>query len=707
MTRLRDGPAASRPHDHPARSRSRWSAEPPEADVAEGEAIVVTATRRESSPFESPASAVVLRERVFLGERQARSVPEALAAEPGIMLQKTAVGQSSPYMRGFTGFRTLLLVDGVRFNNSVLREGPNQYWGLIDALTVERIELVGGPSSVLYGSDAIGGTVNTILRSSAPPGDEPWAVRFYGRAATAEQSYAGRAEVRGAFGDVSVSAGITGREFGDQWGGADLGELPNTGYDETFGDLRVEAAATPELDLVFGWQSARQNDVPRTHSTMFGKSWEGTTVGSDRQRDHDQARDFLYGRGIYTPGGSWLDRAELTLSWQRMDEEQDRIRSSGRRDIAGFEVHALGISAQGQSDTSIGVITAGVEWYHDTVTSYRRRIETDGTRREYVQGPVGDDSTYDLVGVYAQDEIPAADWLDILLGVRFNYAAASSDRVQDPVTGEEISLSDDWTRFVGNVRFVARPHPLWRIFGGVSQGFRAPNLSDLTRFDSARSGEVEVPSPDLEPEDYLTFELGFRTRQDLWSLSLTAHRTQMVDLITRYPTGEEIDGERVVRKANVGDGWSHGVEARADVRLGQGFTTYGGFALLDGEADVYPTAEQQKTREPLSRLAPPQGFLGIRWDYVDGKASYWVDAEGRFAGKAGRLSTRDEDDTQRIPPGGTPGYAVLHLRGGITFEPGMSVTLGIENVFDTDYRIHGSGTNMPGRNAILSVDLTF
>jgi hemoglobin/transferrin/lactoferrin receptor protein len=83
------------------------------------------------------------------------------------MLQKTSYGQGSPFLRGFTGFRTLLMVDGVRLNNAVFREGPNQYWNTVDPWSVDRYEVVLGPASVLYGSDAVGGAVNALTLDSA------------------------------------------------------------------------------------------------------------------------------------------------------------------------------------------------------------------------------------------------------------------------------------------------------------------------------------------------------------------------------------------------------------------------------------------------------------------------------------------------------------------------------------------------------------
>ena len=126
--------------------------------------IVVTASRRSAKAFGEPYSIAVQDAKELVEVRQVRTIPEAMRELAGVMVQKTGHGQGSPYIRGFTGLRTLFLIDGIRLNNSTFREGPNQYWNTVDAFAVDRLEVVKGPSSVLYGSDAIGGTVNAISR---------------------------------------------------------------------------------------------------------------------------------------------------------------------------------------------------------------------------------------------------------------------------------------------------------------------------------------------------------------------------------------------------------------------------------------------------------------------------------------------------------------------------------------------------------------
>jgi hemoglobin/transferrin/lactoferrin receptor protein len=133
--------------------------------------VVVTASRDEETIFEVPYTAHSIEATRFNDQRWVRSLPDALTETPGVLVQKTGYAQSSPFIRGFTGFRTLLMLDGIRLNNAVFREGPNQYFSTIDQYTVDRLEIIKGPASSLYGSDAIGGTINVITRN---PEMLPW-----------------------------------------------------------------------------------------------------------------------------------------------------------------------------------------------------------------------------------------------------------------------------------------------------------------------------------------------------------------------------------------------------------------------------------------------------------------------------------------------------------------------------------------------------
>ena len=126
--------------------------------------LVITATRSENTQF-LPYSVANITEDTMRDQAR-RTLPEALQYTPGVLVQKTTHGHGSPFIRGFTGRQNLLLVDGVRLNNSTWRSGPIQYWNTVDSYSLDRIELVKSQGSVLYGSDAIGGTLNAFTKSS-------------------------------------------------------------------------------------------------------------------------------------------------------------------------------------------------------------------------------------------------------------------------------------------------------------------------------------------------------------------------------------------------------------------------------------------------------------------------------------------------------------------------------------------------------------
>jgi hemoglobin/transferrin/lactoferrin receptor protein len=647
---------------------------------------IVTATRRPTTPFEVPYSTdEVSAEQIE--RRSYRTTPQALRDIPGVMVQETAHGQGSPYIRGFTGFRNLFLIDGIRLNNSVFRDGPNQYWNTVDPFSVERLEVVKGPSSVLYGSDAIGGTVNAVTKSPYGMGG-----RILYRYADAESSHMGRAEGSASLWDGRGGLLVGGslKELGDLEGGESVGTMPETGYDERDLDVKIDRLIGDDKRLVLAHQRVRQYDVPRTHKTIYSQSWKGTTLGSDLKRDLDQSRDLTYAQ---LQGESSM----VSLSWHEQGEERHRIKGSGATEEQGFDVGTLGVLAQHSTESGVGRLTYGFDYYRDEVDSF--------SSANPIQGPVADDAAYDQLGVFLQDELDASDALTFIFGARFNYAAADANRVSDPVSGLPISIDEEWSALVGSARFLYRiTEETWNLFGGISQGFRAPNLSDLTRFDSARTNEFEIPSPDLDPEHYLTVELGVKTEQADVTAEVSVFYTDIRDQIVRFPTGNtNAAGEFEITKDNVGDGHVYGAELGAAWTFYPEWTLFGNAAYLEGQVETYPTSAQVRTEEVIDRLLPLRAQAGVRWEQ-DGT---WVEALGMYAVDADRLSTRDQGDTSRIPPGGTPAYAVLHVHAGIRVNENIELHAGVDNVFDEDYRVHGSGQNMPGRNIIVGAGVSF
>jgi hemoglobin/transferrin/lactoferrin receptor protein len=662
--------------------------------------VVVTASRTEALGFDEPYTLFIVDDET-IADRLYRTPTDALRYTPGVLPQKTGPGQGSPFIRGFTGYHVLHLVDGVRLNNSTFRSGPNQYWNTVDTPAIRRIEVVQGPAGVMYGSDAVGGVLNALTKGPQGYGEgfQSGGVLSY-RLSSAERSQVGRAEGWATWDHtLGIYVGGSVKKFGDTQGGRSVGRQDNTDYDEWDGDLKIEYFLRPDTRLVLGRQTVRQTNVPRTHRTIYSTTWRGLTRGTELSHDLDQSRDLTYVQLHSENRGGAVDALHAGVSWHEQDEYRSRWRTRGRYDSEGVDVGTVGAFLTLESPSPVGRLVYGVEHYHDNVNSF--------SSRNLIQGPVADDASYDLTGVFLQDTIPVCREFDLILGGRYEHAEARAASVMDSVTGNRFRLHDAWDSVVGSARGVWHVDKAghWNVFGGVSQGFRAPNLSDLTRFDIARTGEQEVPSPDLDPERFLSYEAGVKAEYETLALQLAYFYTDIQDLITRVPTGRLIGPNREVIKRNVGRGFVQGVELGGRWRFLPQWTAFGAFTWMDGEADTYPTAAPVARREPVSRLMPVTTEAGVRWE--DRRGKLWAEVAGTFVTRQDDLATSDRLDTSRIPPGGTPGYTTLAVRTGCRVTNNVDLTFAIENVTDADYRVHGSGLNEPGRNFLFGVEMRF
>jgi len=686
-------------------------------DTLEGyfaDPLIVTPSGFQQQAFEAPYVTDVIGQDE-IRDYGIRSVPEALKYTPGVLVQRTGHGQGSPYIRGFTGYRNLFLIDGVRLNNSIFRSGPNQYWNTIDPFSVERLEVIKGPTSVIYGSDAVGGTVNAITTSPYGYSDSNnLAGGATVRYASNERSIGGRGELSPTFNvdgrPFGVLIGGSASDFGDLQGGRDIGRQNGTSYDQYAADIKTEYFISDNSRLVFAHQRIRQNNVPRTHSTVQGISFEGTTVGTDLQRDLDQERELTYVQ-LHTDNieGGGIDAFKIGLSYQNTDQAQDRIRGNGDVEYDTVRVQTFGIFAQAQSEVSDDLtLTYGLDYYHDKVDTFGS--DTGSTPTTLIQGQFGDDSTYDLLGVYLQGDLDLTDRLNLVLGGRWNYAAVDSDRVNNPaIPGSDptnpadiISVSDSWNAFVGSARlnYEIKPEELV-VFGGVSQGFRAPNLTDLTGNISSNATDVEVASPGLEPEYYTAFEVGFKGQGENYGWQASYYYTFIEDQIVRFGTGNPNEFTR----GNIGDGYVNGIELDGTYKPTRETTLFANAFWQLGEVDTIPVAGGPVVAQYIERNPPITVNLGAKYDVPD--SPLWLYGIVTAASDADYVTTRDAGDTQRVPPGGTPGYVTLNLGGGWKFSENLELTVTLENITNEDYRVHGSGVNAAGFGAIVSLDWRF
>lgn len=697
----------------------------PNNPYEEIDAVIVTGTRTEKTFLQSPYSANRLSDTVLSAERQARSLPDAMSETVGVAVQKTAPGQGSPFVRGWTGFRNLLLIDGVRVNNSTYREGPNEYWNTIDPYSLARIELVRGPNAVMFGSDAIGGTLQTFLHD---PDTYDSADAFFGRAlvrgATAENSTQSHLEVGSRGAHVSAIVGGSFKHFGHIQAAEPVGLQTGVAYDQydVFGKVVINDG--PHNKYIFAYSSNKLDNNPRTHQTRDAVSWKGTTVGSDIYRRKDIYRDLAYIQYIGSDLGEIFTRVHAGFSLSRLKEEEYRKRSNFRYSNAGYSVLTPGAFLQMTTpewhfgEAHRGQLTVGADYYADQVNSFFRDYNGNGSLREIgLQGPVGDDAVYNLWGLFAQYDHWVNDRFNSILGLRFTHAAATVGRYDtNPLGGTANqsldSMEDQWTDLSASLRLLYLFDDSNSIFGGATQGFRAPNLSDLTRLDDFGTSGFEVPSPNLRPEHFISFEIGFKHRSRHLVAQVAYFYTYIDSLIIRVPVGSS-GPLTLFAKKNASHGFVNGVEIDGKFGLGSfhdgldDLWLFGNASWLEGQVLGFDAANNRVT-ENLGKIPPAMAMFGLRWEHAS--QNYFGEVFFRWADLQDRLNTADALDTSRIPPGGTPSYFVLSARSGARFhlaQMPVRVSVAVENITDEDYRVHGSGSNEPGINGIGTVEVGF
>lgn len=678
--------------------------------------LFVTATRGPDTMADAPYTSALL-DRDYLEDNTRRTIPEALQFTPGVLVQKTAHGHGSPFIRGFTGRQNLLLVEGVRLNNSVFRGGPVQYWNTVDPLALDRIELVKSQGSVLYGSDAVGGTVQAFTRATGFREQTPGA--FFSRGSTyyeyrsnGDDSHLGRVESSfGVGGKFGAMVGVSAKDFGDIRDSA-AGLMRHTGYPEQDLDFRLEAALGPATTLTLATYQLDQDDVWRWHSTIYNPGWQHdghvAAPGTYRARVFDQEHSltFLRVESENPDQAAWLRRWRATLSWQTGDEREYQDRGKGtsvdrRNQIT--EVDTLGFDLTLESPLGPANLTYGLDFYQDWVDAagFRDRGKPGALVPDPAQRPVADDSTYQLFGAFAQAAWKPVEPVEITGGLRYTRADASLGRYYDATAKQDLfDANRSWDNVVGSLRAIGDLGCDWSLYGGISQAFRAPNLDDLSGNLTARSGVAATGNVTVEPEEFLTYELGLRRQTDKLAFNAAVFYTDITDTIVGVPAAK---GSSTTIATNGRDGYVFGTELEAEWLIDDQWKLGGFVAWQDGKTKTPQWIGGPILDEPVSRLLPLTASVALRWTHPSQK--FWVEGRLLAADDADRLSEADKGDTQRIPTGGTPSYLVAMLHAGWRPNDHMEFTLGLENLTDEDYRIHGSGQNEPGFSAILGAKL--
>jgi hemoglobin/transferrin/lactoferrin receptor protein len=640
--------------------------------------------RGQKSLMDTPAAASI-RDRSELVERQSADMFQALENEVGVLMQRTAAGQTSPFLRGLTGQQVLILVDGIRLNNSVFRRGPNQYFNTIDPGMVDRIEVLRGQGSVLWGSDAIGGAINLVSRGAdvhrgSQHGDYR-AGEFTQYYNTSNSSPYSRLNVEGWAGSTGYFAGASYANFRDLDTGYDsIGRQPGTNYEQHAGDVKVNYMLDPDTLLTVALQHFELDDVPR--SDRFpgypGDRNNSNTAGGARFFDPQQ-RDLAYVRYQALHPTRYIDLLTFTTSYHRQRDVQTRGIPTSR--YQETEVETTGVNILAAKDMGMfGKLTTGADWYYDDV---------DSPFGGGASGPIiPDDATYQRTGVFLNWDVALTERLDAVAGVRFEHAATTGTPL---VAGIPVPVDANYQDWIGSVGLVYKLHPSVNLVGSISEGFRAPNLDDLMANNPnvLQQGQ-SIPSLNLAPENSLSYEVGIKTDSERLRTETFVFWTDLQNNMVSITAAPN-----TFATANQ-DSFIHGVEFNGELLLDDGWSLYGNC--------WYTSGKNQVTNQPLSRIPPMQGVLGLRYR----EPLRYFDIYTWMSDRQDRLDPVRDLSDERIPIGGTPGFATLNMRLGQTLGRCKQhrISLSLENVTDQPYLVHGSGVYGTGITARLGYDWT-
>lgn len=631
--------------------------------------MVVTATRVERQVFETPHAVSILDDQA-VAESSATKTPDILSGATGVLIQKTNAGGGSPYIRGLIGKQVLILVDGVRLNNSFYRFGPHQYLNTIDPNIIERIEIVRGPGSVLYGSDALGGVINVITkRRTNFARSTAFEALLQLQAQSADSQFGGRAQVEGNWGAFGLIGGVSGKRFDDLRGGGGVGTQIPTGYDEAALDLKLNYKFDNSHELIFAHQLSRQYNVPKTNEVTLGNKSKFNYEPQLRTLDYLEYRAQDVG---------FFDALRFNISYNRQKEGEEVIARAAptveTREIT--DVRTKGVVAELTS--LIGKMqrfTYGFDYYQDDYATRNARFDLNtGTITSIAPGtPNG--ATYESTGIFLQDEISFTPRFDAILGARYSRFDADGSLLNNQLgfSGSKLTTS-------ANALYRLTSH--WNLVGGIAQGYRAPNMEDFFgRVDFVS----EIPNTQLKPEKSINREIGLKYYSEKTSADIFLYEADYDDLIVRTTVSPGVRQRQNIRQATI-----RGVETGIKHALDQHWSAAANL--------TYTRGKDQDSGRPLQRIPPVNGMARVRYDR---SANDWYELSSLFARKQTRLSPEDVTDP-RIPPGGTPGYATLNFKAGFKPSRDQEWLVSLENIGDIKYKNHGSGVYAPGINLAIT-----
>ncbi|MBB2971446.1 TonB-dependent receptor [Mesorhizobium sp. RMAD-H1] len=588
------------------------------------EPIVVTATSGERFLKDAPASVTVITGEE-LRERPVQDLAQAVEGTPGVQLTGIGLGRRGISIRGMLPEQTLVLVDGMRVSNSASAIAHSDYeLGWVPSEAIERIEVVRGPMSSLYGSEALGGVVNIITRQAT----DKWRGSVSTFGSLTEHGRGGDGYNVSGYAGGPIVPGILGLNIWGQYRGREELTSPQDARLSSMGD---ESAFTGNATLT--WTPDAQQRIDLSYGAGYEERWRNTQ-GAGRFPTFYRSNDDIR-------------RQRISLSHE------------GDWDWGTSRVRVYSSMLERENERSDGAPASGPQKFTDTVGDAHasfspienHKVTVGGEiRRERLDDPTVNDSgraEQTHFAAFIQDEIRLGDQWEFVAGSRFDHHEAFGWHASP------------------RAYLLYHVNEALTFKGGVGAGFKAPTLKQLSPEYEAIAGGGRftiVGNPDLEPETNLSFEAGFEYQQGIWSARAMAFQNDVDNLIqavcvircTGAPGAiwsyENVDEARI-RGVEIGGG----VELPWDMRLDANYTWLDPIDRTTGER--LPDRSRHAANATLNWEPVEKLKTSLRVNYI------------------GSQKTTTASGSQ-------PAYTLVSVYGDYALNGHASLQLGVENIGD-------------------------
>lgn len=670
-------------------------------------------------------------------ESQSQSTADLIASTGNVFVQKSQLGGGSPGIRGFEASRILLVVDGVRMNNLIYRSGHLQNIVTLDNNILSRVEVLFGPSSTIYGSDALGGVIHLYTKSPmlATDGKHPVSINLFSRYGSVDNEMTNHFDLWFKSKKIGTITSLTYSQFGDLMEGknqnpfytSSYGERPyyverfngkdslvknenkylqvGSGYTQYDFLQKILFQQTAHLKHGINIQYSNSGDVPR-YDRLTDPAGGG--LKSAEWYYGPQTRLLVAYDLNLENTESKFQKVHFGVNYQSIEESRhNRNFGSSFKNNRIENVSVIGANLDFQKICKSHNFRFGAEMQLNNLTStaFRENIVADTTTKLDTRFPDGINKMNNFA-IYFSHTWQINSQLTLTDGIRAGYSSLHSTLV-DTATQFHLPytvIDQKSPVYSGTIGLINSPTEDLKLSLLLATGFRVPNVDDMSKIFGSAPGAVIVPNIDLKPERTINYEFGVTkiiNAKAKWENYI--YYTQFVDaIVTDVATfnGQDsimYDGtlSQVYSNQNKGEAYSYGFSTNLVSQL----NTY--FKFNFGMNYTYGRIKTDSMDSPLDHVPPFMSRLQLIYTNNKFSSSFTINYNG--AKKLKDYYLNGEDNEQYATAVGMPAWFTANFHASYNFCKMFSLQGGVDNMFDTQYRTFASGINAPGRNIFMAM----